>query len=86
MKRKALACLILIPILSGPFSPVSAGFMDKFKKSKSVNLAPFADQTIGLLGQLDYNLKRESAIRLRKYVDKKDPDMARLMQQASCPS
>ena len=78
--RKMTVGIFMAAMIMWPASLTQAGFMDKFKKSKSVDLAPFADQTIGLLGQLDYGLKRNTAIRLRKYADKSQPDFARLVQ------
>lgn len=49
---------------------------EKFTKKESENLAPFAEQTIDLIGTLEFSLTDSEIIYLRNidsYIDKKDP-------------
>ena len=41
----------------------------KWLKTQSANLAPFAEQTISMVGELNYSVSREEAIYLRGMVD-----------------
>jgi hypothetical protein len=61
------AMLIVIVTLTG---------CSKFLKQESENLAPFAQQTIDLIGTLDYSLDDTEVLYLRdieKYIDVEDP-------------
>lgn len=49
---------------------------EKFVKHESENLAPFAEQTISLIGSLEYSLSEDQVLYLRDihdYIDEEDP-------------
>lgn len=48
---------------------VGACSSSKWMKSRSANLAPFAEQTISMVGQLNYTVSREEILYLRGMVD-----------------
>ena len=41
----------------------------KWLKTESANLAPFAEQTISMVGQLNYSVSREEILYLRGMID-----------------
>lgn len=51
----------------------------KFSGSESVNMTPFAENTLLLLSELDYGLPPEDVAVVQKYVDLKDPELQELM-------
>lgn len=50
----------------------------KFSGSESVNMTPFAENTLLLLAELDYGLPPEDIAVVQKYVDLEDPDLKEL--------
>lgn len=50
----------------------------KFSGSESVNMTPFAENTLLLLSELDYGLPPEDIAVVQKYVDLEDPDLKNL--------
>ena len=50
----------------------------KFSGSESVNMTPFAENTLLLLSELDYGLPAEDIAVVEKYVDLRDPDVRAL--------
>lgn len=50
----------------------------KFSGSESVNMTPFAENTLLLLSELDYGLPPEDIGVVQKYVDLEDPDLKEL--------
>lgn len=63
-------------ILGLVFSLTLSGCASKFFKTKSVNLTPFAKQTIQMIGTLHYGLKDSEILYLRgieNYIEKPEP-------------
>ena len=58
--------LLLAFVLAGCAGSSKRG---KFTKGKTVNLAPFADQTIAMLGGVDYGFAKDESILTREYFD-----------------
>jgi hypothetical protein len=59
---KALISLSVVLLLTGCSS-------SKWLKTESANLAPFAEQTISMVGELNYSVSREQILYLRGMVD-----------------
>lgn len=71
LERLALVCLVVF--VSG-----CATMKKKFSGSESVNLTPFAENTLLLLSELDYGLPPEDIAVVQKYVNLDDPDLQEL--------
>jgi hypothetical protein len=56
--RIMLVTLLTVPLLSGCFA-------SKFRSSQSANLAPFSQQTIQMVGAINYNISSDQAVYLR---------------------
>lgn len=68
---KLMPALLIVLLMTSGCSSNS-----KFFKSKSQNLAPFATQTIDMIGSLDYGLEDEQMVYLRdvtNYIDEEEP-------------
>ena len=68
----ARCALLIVAILS----PLLLSGCEKFVKQESVNLAPFAEQTVDLVGTLEYSLTDTEVLYLRdidEFIDAEDP-------------
>ncbi len=65
--------MILVVSISG-----CAAFSEKFTKTKAVNLTPFADQTIAMLGNMEYGFEGGKAVYLKEYTIPDDPDVHKI--------
>ena len=71
-----LAAAITLALALGGCATLSR----KFGGTQVVNLEPFADQTLALLGSLDYRLAPDDAFMLHEYMDFNDPSYLRLIE------
>jgi hypothetical protein len=49
----------------------------KFTTTKKVDLTPFAEQTVAMLGEADYGLRQDETIRLREYLNLEQANLKR---------
>lgn len=70
MKNRKLAVLVFIYLISA-----LAGCGGKFVKTKSENLAPFADQTISMVADIAGGVEKARTITVQQLIDWEDPDV-----------
>ena len=71
--KRGVLCILLASLAGSLVSGC-----DKFVKKESENLAPFANQTVDLVGTLEYSLTDEQVLYLRDtqiidYIDAENP-------------